>query len=276
MNEFIAKYQNELNGVLTGFDRLVLRGCLRSLVYAQGMDKCRTLNGVLLKDFGRYAEKASARLEEASLAEARQMGRPIEYLRSSRTDKDALARKIAEREGIRSGLVAVLRSIEPCASFEVCRNRNIRQLELKGRQRKCMHLYHYQIHPEFGWMNARVQTWFPFSVQICLNGREWLYRQMDKLGLRYAKHDNCLVWTEDWQQAQQIMNRQLQVNWPELLNGIAAQINPALREILGRWEADYYWATYQSEWATDVVFRDPARMRNLYERMVRHSMTALS
>ena len=164
MNEFIAKYQNELNGVLTGFDRLVLRGCLRSLVYAQGMDKCRTLNGVLLKDFGRYAEKASARLEEASLAEARQMGRPIEYLRSSRTDKDALARKIAEREGIRSGLVAVLRSIEPCASFEVCRNRNIRQLELKGRQRKCMHLYHYQIHPEFGWMKARVQTWFPFSV----------------------------------------------------------------------------------------------------------------
>ena len=83
--------------------------------------------------------------------------------------------------------------------------------------------------------------------------------------------------SEDWQQqAQQIMNRQLQVNWPELLNGIAAQINPALREILGRWEADYYWATYQSEWATDVVFRDPLRMRNLYERMVRHSMTALS
>jgi len=23
-------------------------------------------------------------------------------------------------------------------------------------------------------MHARVQTWFPFTIQICLNGREWL------------------------------------------------------------------------------------------------------
>ena len=30
-------------------------------------------------------------------------------------------------------------------------------------------------------MNARIQTWFPFRIQICLNGREWLARQMDAL-----------------------------------------------------------------------------------------------
>jgi len=27
-------------------------------------------------------------------------------------------------------------------------------------------LYHYQIHPEVGWMYARIQTCFPFNVQI--------------------------------------------------------------------------------------------------------------
>jgi len=26
-------------------------------------------------------------------------------------------------------------------------------------------------------MHARVQTWFPFTIQICLNGREWLAQQ---------------------------------------------------------------------------------------------------
>ena len=31
----------------------------------------------------------------------------------------------------------------------------------------------------FGFMNARIQTWFPFSIQICLKGREWLARQSD-------------------------------------------------------------------------------------------------
>ena len=276
MNEFITNYQDEIRGTLTGFDRLVFRGSLRSITYAEGMDKCLTLNGVLLKDFGKYAEKASKRLEEASLAEAKRLGRPIEYLRSSKIDKEELARKIAEQDGVKNGLVCVLRCIEPCSSFEVYRNRDKRRLELKKRQRKCMHLYHYQFHPELGWMNARVQTWFPFSIQICLNGREWLARQLSRNQSRYVKHDNCMVWVEDWQQAQRLMEQQLTRNWPQLLDGIAAQINPAREEILGKWKARYYWSTYQCEWATDVVFREGDRMRKLYERMVRHSMTALS
>ena len=40
-----------------------------------------------------------------------------------------------------------------------------------------------------GFMNARIQTWFPFPVQICLNGREWLARQMEAAGLEYARQD---------------------------------------------------------------------------------------
>jgi hypothetical protein len=262
--------------VLTGFDRLVFRGTLRSLAYAQGMDKCRTLNGILLKDFGRYAERCSDELEKASLAEAQRLGRPIEYLRSSQTDKEAVARKIAEETGMREGLVCVLRCIEPCSSFEVYRNRDQKQLELKKRQRKCMFLYHYQFHRRFGWMNARIQTWFPFSIQICLNGREWLAQQLARKRMEYVKHDNCLVWVENWKKAQQVMDQQLRVHWPRLLDEIAEQVNPALNEILGKWKASYYWSTYQSEWATDVVFGDGERLRKLYERMVRYSVTSLS
>ena len=276
MNEFSTRYQDEISGSLTGFDRLVFRGSLRSIAYAQGMDKCRTLNGVLLKDFGSYADNASARLEEASLAEAKRLHRPIQYLPSSQTDKEDVARKIAEQDAVREGLICVLRCIEPCASFEVYRNRDQKQLQLKNRQRKCMHLYHYQFHPVLGWMNARIQTWFPFSIQVCLNGREWLSRQLDRANSPYLKHDNCMVWVPDWKQAQHLMDQQVKMNWPCLLDGIAAQINPELQQILGKWEARYYWSTYQCEWATDVVFPEGVRLRRLYERMVRHSMTALS
>jgi hypothetical protein len=48
MNEFISRYADHISGVLTGFDRLVFRGTLRNIAYAQGMDKCRTLNGVFI------------------------------------------------------------------------------------------------------------------------------------------------------------------------------------------------------------------------------------
>jgi hypothetical protein len=59
------------------------------------------------------------------------------------------------------------------------------------RKRPSPTLYHYMIDPDFGWMYARIQTWFPFSVQIYLNGREWPARQMDKAGLGYVRQDNC-------------------------------------------------------------------------------------
>jgi len=37
MQEFIAKHREEIAGVLSGFDRLVFRGTLRSISYAEGM-----------------------------------------------------------------------------------------------------------------------------------------------------------------------------------------------------------------------------------------------
>ena len=41
MNEFIAKYRNQITGVLSGFDRLVVRGNLRALCGLPGMDPFR-------------------------------------------------------------------------------------------------------------------------------------------------------------------------------------------------------------------------------------------
>src|SRR5262245_15973518 len=39
-------------------------------------------------------------------------------------------------------------------------------------------------------MYIRLQTWFPFEVQIGLNGREWLAQQLDRKGLKYQRSDN--------------------------------------------------------------------------------------
>ena len=135
-----------------------------------------------LRDFAQHVEAVSERLKQSSLAEARKLGRTIRYLASSQVDKDAVAREIAARDKITSGPVCVLTCVEPCHSFEVYRNRETKKLDLVARPRKCLFLYHYWIHPVFGFMNARIQTWFPFPVQICLNGREcgWRARWMPR------------------------------------------------------------------------------------------------
>ena len=106
------------------------------------------------------------------------------------------------------------------------RDRASKRIEAEPRYRKCLHLYHYQIHPRFGFMSARIQTWFPFRIQICVNGREWLARSMDAAGLHYLQRDNCFTWLEHPERAQQLMDRQVRSDWPVLLNDIACSLNP--------------------------------------------------
>ena len=276
MHEFIAKHEDKITGTLSGFDRLVFRGTLRSIAHDEGMKRYLWANQVLLKDFGAHVERVSRRLKEASLAEAEALGRPVNYLPSSQVSKEEIARGIAAQEGIRDGLVCVLSCVEPCWSFEIHRNREKKRLELEPRYRKCLFLYHYWMHPVFGFMNARIQTWFPFPVQICLNGREWLARQMDAAGLKYARQDNCFPWIADWAKAQRLMDRQLRANWPKLLDGVAKQLNPIHGEIFQKHPVSYYWSTYQSEWAIDIAFREAADLRRLYPRLVHHGMTTFS
>jgi len=134
-------------------------------------------------------------------------------------------------------------------------------LELEPRLRKCLFLYHYSIHPRLGFLNARIQTWFPFSIQICLNGREWLARQMDAQGVRYARQDNCFPWIEDFARAQRLMDTQRRINWPKCLQAIARQLNPIHPEIFRHVPVHYYWTIHQSEWASDIAFRDAAVLR---------------
>lgn len=233
MQKFIAKFGHLIQGVISGVDRLVFRGSLRSIQYGQGMMGYLWHKQVLLTDFGKHAEQLTKQIKEASLAEAGRQQRPVQYLTSSKTDKKALAEQIANRDGVRDGLICVLSCVEPCLSFEAGPNAAKKKLEIKQRLRKCLFLYHYWMHPRFGFMSARIQTWFPFQVQIYVNGREWLARQMNEAGVAYVRQENSFPWVADYARAQELMDQQLKTEWPLQLGAIARQLNPVHEEIFG-------------------------------------------
>jgi hypothetical protein len=62
---------------------------------------------------------------------------------------------IAARDKVRQGPICVLKTVELCRSYEVAADRETKRIELRSRQRKCLHLYHYMIHPVFGFMHVR-------------------------------------------------------------------------------------------------------------------------
>jgi hypothetical protein len=247
MSQFIQKYENKITGTLSGWDRIVFRGTLRMLCFVDGMMGYLARVGVLLKDFGEHAQAMTTRLIAASLAAAEEAARPIKYLESAETRKEDVARDIAEGDGIEDGLICVLTCVEPCKTYEIHRNREAKLLELKPRLRKCKFLYHYWIHPQFGFMSARVQTWFPFSIQVCMNGREWLARRMDEAGMDYRRYDNSFPWIDDFPRAQRLMDRMQAIRWPKVLDRVAKRLNPAHGSMFRGLGLSYYWSAYQTE-----------------------------
>lgn len=276
MTRFIQQYGDKLIGILSGFDRLVFRGTLRTIAFVAGMFGFMCSRRILLKNFGRFAQVATEQLKAASLAKANELHRPVLYLPSSNDSKEVIAREIAKRDGISDGLVCVLKCVEPCRSFDIYRNREAKRLELVSRERKCEYLYHYMIDPVFGFMYARIQTWLPFNIQIGINGREWLSRQMDRAGIAYHREDNCFPRIDDVARAQKLMDEQLRLHWPSALNRLARVLNPAHATILGTRRLTYYWTVYQSEWATDIMFQDQTTLTELYHRLARHGISAFS
>jgi hypothetical protein len=273
VNSFVQKHRSDVIGVLSGFDRLVVRGTVRPVSYADGMSRFLSAQGILLKDFGAYAEATSNRVKQASLAIAERAGRPVQYLASSKVRKDLLAREIAERDAVDDGLICVFKTVEPMQGFSLHRNREAKKLELRMEQRKCLHLYHYLQHPVFGFMHIRLQTWFPFQVQIWLNGREWLARMLDRKGIAYHRRENCLPWIANVERAQRLMDEQLAIRWPVAMDLLRTKAHPAHEQVFASCPLDYYWSAYQSEWATDVMFRDQRTLAELYQRLVHHGIT---
>ena len=158
-------------------------------------------------------------------------------------------------------------------SFEYHRAQDPAQRGLRLKTAKCLHLYKYYLHPRFGFIGARIQTCFPFNVQIWLNGREWLACQLQRRGATdFTRCDNCFTWLGNPALAQRLMDRQLTIAWKQTLDAIARKLNPLHQRIFKSWPLTYYWSAYHSEWATDVLFRDANTLAALYPALVRHAM----
>lgn len=168
-----------------------------------------------------------------------------------------------------AGLVCVLQCVESCWTFDLDVQDGL--LTVQGEPGKCSFLYHYYLHPQFGWMFVRLQTWFPFEIQVYLNGREWLARQLDGIGLQYRRSANKFLWLEDWPRAQQQFDEQLRTSWPTVLDELQRQVHPLHPGLLGKMPLPYHWTVFQSEWATDVAFRSRQDLERLFAPWVRHA-----
>jgi hypothetical protein len=272
MQLFLARFGSEIKGVLSGLDRVRFRGTIRWLASERGVGTYLSTQRILLKDFKDWAMERTQRIKQATEQLAERLGRPLVYLASSQERKETRAAEIAQADGVTEGLVAVLQCVEPCHTVKVGPNAETKRLELRHGPAKCSHYYFYVRDPLYGPLSIRLQSWLPFTMHVCLNGREWLANVLARQGIGFEQRDNCFVDLADVDRAQALFDRQLKTDWSRLLNRFLRQWHPAHRTLFPQ-PMDYYWSAEETEWATDVMFRSPAALARVYPHLLRHAVT---
>jgi hypothetical protein len=270
MKKFLDKHAEKVTGTISCFDRLIFKGYL-PLTWPDAMEKLIAYHGLKIKDFKRFVSSSSDRLKNHAKALAERNGRSYRHLQRPARKED-LARQIAERDEITEGLVCVLTAVESCQSFAVVPGKGRPQIVNAGR--KCLCVYYYFLDRELGFLHVRIQTWFPFTVQIYLNGHGWLARKLEQHGIAFEMRENAFLSIEDPERAQRIANRFVKRKWPRILSAFSRRVNPLMRDLLGGME--YYWVTDQAEYATDVLFRSPGALKGLYEKLLERATLRFS
>lgn len=276
MRAFVQRFGHKILGVLSGFDRVRFRGSLRLLSNVGGTSAWLGSKGVLLKDFMARAEEMTSKLRKRTAAIAEEAGRPVIYLESF-CNKEELVRKIRDEKGVAdNGLIAVLSTLETCRSYDIYRNRQTQQIDLRRRNRRALHYYFYFDDGKFGLTHVRLMSWFPFDTHIVINGREWLAKDMDKAGIGYLRRDNCFVNISDFHKAQKLANRHPKIRWTGQLQRLLGRVHPLHRQFFaGNEQFDplsYYWTSEQTEWATDIAFSDADSLADLYPTLIHRGM----
>jgi hypothetical protein len=249
----------------------VFKGFILPLMTASGAMQFCGSKHILNKNYKKWMIEQSAYLTEAANQYGKEnCGRGIIPISTWRIRKEELARQRQESEQIESGLIGIWSCLESASSYRARYCERSGYPQLRNYQTRCKHLYFYFDHCEFGFMNIRLQTWFPYHIQICLNGREWLRRCLEQNGIDFLARGNKFLHISDYQEAQALLDKQLDVRFAKLLDGFVPIVFPMIQDVLGP-HLSYYWTMWQSEWAADLIFPSPRELNSIMDALLRHA-----
>jgi len=260
MNEFQRINQDKVTGILHGFDRMIFKGHMTTFFPENGFSSFLNRQGILLKDYKEYVTKVTGEIKKHVNKIAEDKGRPFQYLNSPMTkrngkSKEDIAKEIAEKDNIKEGLVCIFSTLEMCNSFGVKGNHKTHKKEVARNQTRCLHYYFYIMDKEFGLMHIRLQSWFPLTVQIHINGRRWLEKKFKSSQIKYEMYENSFSFVEDIEKAQALSEELSHFDFPKVFDAMIREINPWFSKIKALGYPGYYWVADQVEIATDVMFK---------------------
>jgi len=265
MADLLQRYADQILGVISCYDRVIVRGAIPQFSYAKAMESYLRVQSIRLFDFPRFAMPLRDAIRENAEQLAQAHGMEVQFIRHHDERKEAIVARILEQRGDGPGLVAILSALEVCLSFEARYDKKTGRTRLRPDRAKCLHYYFYFIDEDLGLCFLRVPTWCPFNLQAYFNGHNLLAAKLRKAGIDYRMLDNAFTHIADWEAAQKLADESDTRLLHHKLDRYAQLFCPVVQQL----GLSYQWNLAQVEYATDIVFRQQTDLRPIYETLVR-------
>src|SRR5215472_876447 len=273
LSRFVAKFTSSIVAVLSCFDRVIFKG---HLPISNGPALEGFVDHVLKIrrcDFMAFAEQQSEALVENARRAAEEAGVEYRFLKGAHRKDKLVDEILRQRSDLVEGLIAVFCCMECCPSFKLVYGQGRPRLVNARRQQRV--LYFYFLDPQLGLIYIRLTTWFPFTIQVYVNGHSWLAREMLARRLGFDLRDNAFTALDDPAAAQELADSFAELKWAKILDRLARRVNPLMFE---RWFRGlcYYWVVDQAEYATDLICAGREALAGLYPRLLDHAAVNFS
>ena len=260
------RYQDQIAGVLSCYDRIIVQGTVPGWCYASGMTDYFYKHQIRIFDYAKWAEPLREALRQNMERLAADNAIEIEFVRSKKSfRKEYRVKEILSKRGDHPGVVCILSAMEPCGSYKPWHDKKTHKTYLKPDDGKCLHYYVYFIDEDLGLCSLRVPTWCPFRLQFYCNGHSVLARQMSQRNIEYRVLDNAFGWIADFETAQRLADEFRVERLHRKLDVFADRYCPVVKQF----GLDYHWSLDQVEFATDIVFQRQSDLQAIYERLTR-------
>lgn len=188
------RFSDQIAGVLSCYDRLIIQGTIPDLCHAQAMTNYLNARHIRIFDYTQFAQPLREQLREHVEQLAAESGVAIEFIRKSSVRKNEQILAIIQKRGSHPGLVAILSAMESCSSYKPWHDEPTGKTFPRPDSGKCLHYYFYFIDEGLGLCYLRVPTWCPFRLQFYCNGHFWLAAELSKREIRYRLAENAFSW----------------------------------------------------------------------------------
>ena len=134
------------------------------------------------------------------------------------------------------------------------------------------HYYVYIVDRDFGPLFIKFCSYFPYAAKLCLNGHEWLKRQLTTRGIAYEPLDNGLRSCADPARAQRIADAldpsKIDTLFRKWLRRVPHPFAAAHRKAGYR----YHLSILQAEFALTQVLDRPVTGRCFFEEVIRENL----